>query len=602
LAGKGSVAGAPGVEWKASKPLFGAPLELSQVCFRIARGKQWFEVEGEARTDAGRATLAALLEAARERRRWLSFGNGAHARIPDEVADRLRAFASLRGGGGELPLLSLGAIPLVEELAAQGAVFDADAEWTLLTERWAKAKELPITIPPGFESVLRDYQKEGFAWMSRLAAWNTGAVLADDMGLGKTVQSLALLASRASLGPALVVAPSSVLHTWKNETAKFAPGLQVHFFHESDRSLGGCGPGTVVVVSWSLFAREAKAFAAQRFATVVLDEAQAIKNGRTQRARATHGLQADFVLALSGTPVENHLGEAWSLFRTVVPGLLGSEESFRLRFGVGEEQAGVRALAQVVRPFILRRTKGEVAKELPPRTDLNLVVPLTEQERAIYEDVRLAATAELSAVTGEKRRFEMLAALTRLRLAACHPKLVDAGWKGPASKLTRLIELLEELRAAGHRVLVFSQFTSHLGLVRAALEQNEISFSYLDGHVPTDERQRRVEAFQSGRGGDVFLISLKAGGTGLTLTAADYVVHLDPWWNPAAEDQASDRAHRIGQTRPVTVYRLISEGTIEQKILSLHAEKRELVDVLLEGTDQVGKFSSEQLLELIRKE
>lgn len=227
-------------------------------------------------------------------------------------------------------------------------------------------------------------------------------------------------------------------------------------------------------------------------------------------------------------------------------------------------------------------------------------MPLSPAERALYDDVRLAAAGDLGSLTGEDHRFQVLAALTRLRLTACHPKLQEPRWTGPASKLARLLELVRDLAASGHRALVFSQFTQHLALVSQALRAEGITFSYLDGQVPIAERQRRVERFQAGQGGDLFLISLKAGGTGLTLTAADYVIHLDPWWNPAVEDQASDRAHRIGQTRPVTVYRLIAEGTIEQQILSLHREKRELVDALLAGTDRAGKLTAEELASLIR--
>lgn len=281
------------------------------------------------------------------------------------------------------------------------------------------------------------------------------------------------------------------------------------------------------MVSWALLAREAEAFAKVRFATVVLDEAHAIKNADTLRAKAAHRLQTDFLVALSGTPIENHVGELWSLFKAVMPALLGTEESFRRRFGSGQPEA-LGALSLLVRPFVLRRTKAAVAKELPARTDLEVIVPLSAEERALYDDVRLAAMADLGEVTGESKRFDILAALTRLRLTACHPRLVDAGWKGPTSKLTRLLELVKDLASSGHRVLVFSQFTKHLALVAEALRAQGLAFSSLDGQVPLAERARRVEAFQAGAGGDVFLISLKAGGTGLTLTAADYVIHLDP--------------------------------------------------------------------------
>jgi len=359
--------------------------------------------------------------------------------------------------------------------------------------------------------------------------------------------------------------------------------------------------GDVAVVSWSAFARMGESLSSVTWATAVLDEAHAIKNSTTQRARAAHALKADFIMALTGTPVENHVGELWSLMRAVMPSLLGSQESFERRFGQQRKES-VRALSELVKPFILRRSKGTVAKELPSRTDVEVLVPLSEEEKALYDDVRLSAIASLAEGSGADGhgQLKVFAALTRLRLTACHPKLVDARWQGPTSKLTKLLELIRDLVAGEHRVLVFSQFTQHLALVSEALKAEGISYSYLDGQTPINERQRRVEAFQEGQGGSVFLISLKAGGTGLTLTAADYVIHLDPWWNPAVEDQASDRAHRLGQTKPVTVYRLIAEGTVEQQILSLHAQKRELVDDLLAGTDSAGRLSSAQLADLIR--
>jgi SNF2 family DNA or RNA helicase len=308
-------------------------------------------------------------------------------------------------------------------------------------------------------------------------------------------------------------------------------------------------------------------------------------------------------MALSGTPVENRLSELWSLYRLVFPGLLGSRESFRERFIAPierERDARARAaLARVVRPFLLRRTKAEVARELPPRVETLAAVSLSEGERHLYEDVRLASLERLKEASGPQKRFEVLAALTRLRLAACHPRLVDADSPLSSSKLERLLELLEAARAEGGRALVFSQFVKHLALVREALEARGVAMQYLDGQTPAAEREGRVAAFQRGEG-DVFLISLKAGGTGLNLTAADHVFHLDPWWNPAVEDQATDRAHRIGQTKPVTVTRLISEGTIEEAILALHEEKRDLATSLLSEADGAAALSTEQLLALLR--
>jgi hypothetical protein len=589
------------VEWKAPKPRFTAEAQLGKVRLSVERQRDWFGLDGEVEVDGNRIRLAALLEAARLRRRWVKLGEGDFALIEEQLLEKLAPLAHL-AEEGKPAQLTLGTVPLVDGLAPFVEDLQADAGYRALQGRLARARSFEPSLPKALTADLRDYQVEGFRWLSRLAEWGAGAVLADDMGLGKTLQALALLVSRAELGPALVVAPASVLHGWRSEAARFAPTLRVHLFHESDRALGALGPGDVVAVSWSLLAREAALFASTRFATAVLDEAQAIKNASTLRARSAHGLQASFVVALSGTPIENHLGELWSLLRAVLPSLLGSEESFRRRFGAGaaNPKAAAKALALLAQPFLLRRTKKEVALELPPRTDIDVLVPLSPEERGLYDDVRLAATADLGELTADDQRFRVLAALNRLRLAACHPRLVQPEWEGPTSKLTRLLELARDLVASGHKALVFSQFTSHLALVAEALRSEGLAFSYLDGQVPLAERQRRVEQFQAGDGGDLFLISLKAGGTGLNLTAADYVIHLDPWWNPAVEDQASDRAHRIGQARPVTVYRLIAEGSVEQQILSLHREKRELVDAFLAGADRAGKLTAAQLGELIR--
>jgi SNF2 family DNA or RNA helicase len=346
--------------------------------------------------------------------------------------------------------------------------------------------------------------------------------------------------------------------------------------------------------------------AAIPFATLVVDEAQALKNPSTRRARAARHLNAGFRIALSGTPLENHLGELWSLFAIIFPGLLGSWDQFRERFAApierGKDPDANAALSRVLRPFLLRRTKQEVARELPPRTEIQVPVALSEEEWTLYEDARLAAVAEVSqqgkGLRNEQQRFQVLAALTRLRLLASHPRLYDGQSRVTSSKMRRLLELLEELRSEGHRALVFSQFTSHLELVQEELERAGFTYQYLDGSTPAASRAERIQAFQEGAG-EVFLISLKAGGTGINLTAADYVIHLDPWWNPAVEDQATDRAHRIGQTRPVTVYRLIARGTIEEQILSLHSDKRALVAGVLEGTNAAARLSTRDLLALL---
>jgi SNF2 family DNA or RNA helicase len=431
------------------------------------------------------------------------------------------------------------------------------------------------------------------------------------MGLGKTVQTLAVLLARAALGPALVVAPTSVCTNWLREAAQFAPDLQVHGYHGAQRRelLGRLGPGRVLVTSYHLLVRDLELLQPKSFATLVLDEAQAVKNASAKRTRALRQLRAGFRVALSGTPIENHLEELWSLFSILSPGLLGSREEFRARFLTPGATAAppARALARLLQPFLLRRTKDQVATELPPRTEILQTVALSPAERELYEDTRLAIAAQIQrqhdarATTGgasHDLRFAALAGLTRLRRLACHPRLLDPTSPIGSSKLERFIELLEPVLEGDHRALVFSQFTSYLALVRELLDQRGIAHLYLDGSTPAAERQQRVDAFQGGAA-PVFLISLRAGGTGLNLTAADYVFHLDPWWNPAVEDQATDRAHRIGQDRPVTVYRLVAQRTVEEQILELQRDKRDLASQLLDDSGLVGRLDTDELLALI---
>jgi SNF2 family DNA or RNA helicase len=354
-----------------------------------------------------------------------------------------------------------------------------------------------------------------------------------------------------------------------------------------------------------LLQQDAEQFIEAQWTTVVLDEAQAIKNVGAKRTRTAHQLKSDFRLVTTGTPIENHLGELWSLFRFLNPGLLHTQDQFLKRFMLPIERDkndGARhALRSLIQPFMLRRTKGQVLTELPPRTEITLEVPLSEGERALYEAVRLQAIEGLEPGKSENGgdHLKVLAAITRLRMASCNPRLVMPETTLPSSKLDQFATLLDELLQNNHKALVFSQFVKHLKLIREHLDQAGISYQYLDGSTSMAQRKERVDAFQAGEG-DVFLISLKAGGSGLNLTEADYVVHMDPWWNPAVEDQASDRAHRIGQTRPVTVYRLVAENTIEQKIIKLHQQKRDLADSLLEGGDISGSLGAKEMLALIR--
>ena len=571
----------------------------------VHRERDWFGVKGAVQVEDERVELAVLLDALRRGHRYVPLAPGRWMRLTEALREQLAPLADVAHASRGKWEVGAAAAPVLDGLAEAGAEVEAPPDWRHLAGRIREAQKMKVPVPAGLKAELRDYQREGFVWMARLAAWGGGGCLADDMGLGKTLQALALLLHRAKAGPALVVAPTSVCFNWVREAARFAPSLKVHAYREAEREelLSRLRAGDLVVVSYTLLMREAARFAEVSFATLVLDEAQAVKNPDTARAKAVRALKAEARVALSGTPVENRLSELWSLYRLVFPGLLGSRESFRERFSGPIERTkdpeARAALARVVRPFLLRRTKAEVARELPARVETVVPITLSEGERRLYEDTRLAALARLAEAEGPKKRFEVLAALTRLRLAACHPRLVDADSPLASSKLERLLEVVEAVRAGGGRVLVFSQFVKHLALVREALEARGVSMQYLDGQTPAAERETRVAAFQRGER-DVFLISLKAGGTGLNLTAADHVLHLDPWWNPAAEDQATDRAHRIGQTKPVTVMRLIAEGTIEEAILALHEEKRDLANSLLSDADGGAALSTEQLLGLLR--
>jgi len=569
----------------------------------IARAHDLLRIEGGVELDGHRVALAALLEAIARGRRYVLVGADTFVALSAELRERLETAEGLIHAGRAGLEAALSAAPALADLDAG---LSADDGWRALRERTAAARTLDPEPPAGLRAELRSYQLEGFRWLARLSEWATGACLADDMGLGKTVQALAVLAHRAALGPALVVAPISVTPGWVSEAARFAPGLRVRPYRHANREmlLADAGPGDLFVAGYGVVTRDADALASVRFSTLVLDEAHSIKNAATRRARAAARIQADFRVALTGTPVENHLGELWSLFRVVSPGLLGTWADFRERFAapIERDQRADRraALGRVLRPFMLRRTKETVLPELPPRIEVNRLVSLSASERELYETARLAAATALAEAQTTNDRFAVLAWLTRLRRLSCHPRLYHDAWTGAASKLDDFLAIVDELRAAGHRALVFSQFTDHLTIVREAVVARGISILYLDGDTPLDERARAIEAFQRGTA-DLFLISLKAGGTGLNLTAADHVIHLDPWWNPAVEDQATDRAHRIGQSRPVTVIRLIAQGTIEETVLALHADKRELAERLLDGSDVVGRLSAAELVELVRR-
>ena len=567
----------------------------------------WFGVSGTLEVEGGSVPLDDLLAALEEGRRFVRVDGERWAVLSDELRTLVaEATAGVVQRRGSRTVSSIHA-PVLQQLAEAGAELDAPSSWLQALDAIREAATWEPEVPAGLVGELRSYQVDGFRWLARLSRWAGGACLADDMGLGKTVQGLALLLLRRAEGPALVVAPTSVGWNWLLEAERFAPSLRTREYRGPDRArlLDELEAGDVLVTSWTLLARDREQLAARRWGTFVLDEAQAVKNPAAERTRAARTIGAGFRVALTGTPVENRTGELWSLFRVLVPGLLDSQEGFRRRFVVPIERhhdaAARQRLAATIRPFLLRRLKGAVESELPPRTEIVHRVVLSTAERQLYEGIRTTAAAVLQAAGQDGDggvRFQVLAALTRLRQAACHPRLLDPTSTAPSAKEKALLRLVSDLRDEGHRALVFSQFVRHLELARAALREAGWRCLQLDGSTPAKERRRLVEEFQAGTG-DVFCISLKAGGTGLNLTGATYVIHLDPWWNPAVEDQASDRTHRIGQTRPVTVYRLVAGDTVEEKILEMQADKRELVEALISGADRAAPLSVEELVELL---
>jgi SNF2 family DNA or RNA helicase len=603
------------VEWPQGEKLkLDSVVGMDQFRMSIRDGNNWFELDGELKVNEEKVlSLQELLLLSEQETSFVEISPGKFLALTEEFRKRLQSINGLPSQdkkNGKLLLHPLAAHGM-EDFTEAVEHLDASPAFLENRQRLEAAFGKKFRVPKAFKAKLRPYQLEGYQWLCRCAAWGVGACLADDMGLGKTIQALAFLNRRFKMGPALVVAPASVCRNWVAETQRFAPQLSPVLFGEGDRKadMEAAGKGSVVIVTYDLMVRESELFLGKKWATVILDEAQAIKNQATRRSKTAMKLEADFRMVMTGTPIENHLGELWNLFQFINPGLLGKLDSFNQRFTLPIEKYKNKnrqeQLHRLVKPFILRRKKDEVLKDLPEKTEVTLSVELSDEERAFYEALRRNAIDNLTATEQEQagqHHLRILAEIMKLRRAACHPVLADKTVKLKSSaKLELFNEIVQELLDNGHKALVFSQFVDHLKILEKQLKKQKIPYQYLDGSTPGKKRQAAIDAFQAGQG-DIFLISLKAGGTGLNLTAADYVIHTDPWWNPAVEDQATDRAHRIGQNKPVTVYRLIAQQTIEEKILKLHAQKRELADSLLAGTHASAKLTSKDLMALLERE
>ena len=536
--------------------------------------------------------------------RYVAVGDGEWLEIDQHLRHRLNQFKMAVVQEDQAMKLKNAAMAVLAEL--DDVDWEGDKDWLSRIREWRGQGDDQYTPSSGVKATLRNYQLDGYRWLRRLSELDIGACLADDMGLGKTVQALAILLDRLEEGPVLVVSPASVCFNWVSEIERFTPDLNPILYAEGRRARGlsRLKKGDIVILSYALVLKDIKKLKEVSWGTLILDEAQFIKNALSQTAIAVSQLTRKWTLALTGTPLENHLGELWSIFRMLNPELLGSWEHFRKTYMVPIERDSdpqrLEGLRQLIQPFILRRTKQKVLDDLPARSDILLKVELSDAQRVKYEQERKRILSQLDD-SDESLRFKLLAGITRLRQIACHPVLCEEKFKGESAKLKLFSELIEELMNESHTVLVFSQFTSFLALIARELNRLHMPHLMMTGETPVKHRNAIIKKFQDGES-PIFLVSLRAGGTGLNLTSANYVIHMDPWWNPAVEEQATDRAHRIGQTQAVTVYRLVAGNTIEESIIEIHDRKRDLVAGILEGKDKVGKLSIQDLISIIKGE
>ena len=579
----------------------------------INSGVDWFDLEGGAQFGDSSLALPKLLRAIKQGEHTVRLDDGSLGIIPEEWLAKYRLLAGLGSVDGDRLRFTRPQVGLLDALLADAPEVSVDAIFERVRREMKDFSGVnPMDPPQEFQGTLRDYQRDGLGWLNFLQRFGFGGCLADDMGLGKTIQVLALLESRRELRardatssprPSLVVMPRSLVFHWKEEAARFAPKLRLLDHTGAARLKPGdhFDDYDVILTTYGTLRRDALPLKDQRFDYCILDEAQAIKNAGTLSAKAARLLCADHRLAMSGTPVENHLGELWSLFEFLNPGMLGSASVFG-NAGRNPDEHTRAVLGKACRPFILRRTKGQVATELPEKTEQTIYCDLESDGKKLYNELRDYYRARLlkkDAGEGSGQfKFQVLEALLRLRQAACHPGLVDKRRVDESSaKIDTLLAQLDQVLEEDHKVLVFSQFTSLLAIVRRRLDSDKIPYVYLDGR--TRDRQARVEQFQNDPDVKLFLISLKAGGLGLNLHAAEYVYLLDPWWNPAVEAQAIDRAHRIGQTRQVFAYRLIARDTVEEKVLELQQSKRDLADAIITADNSLLRTLTREDLELL---
>jgi superfamily II DNA or RNA helicase len=563
----------------------------------VSSGIDWFELHGSLNFgDDLEVKLPLVLAALRRGQKVIALGDGSFGVLPEEWLQQYGFLVSFGVTEEDHLRFRRTQTGVLDALLAARPEITCDETFARVRKEWQNFNGIkPVAAPRGFVGQLRDYQREGLGWFEFLQRFKFGGCLADDMGLGKTVQVLALLESRrkGNSRPSLVVVPRSLIFNWQQEAARFTPRLRVLTHTGSERIKGHAHfkDYDLILTTYGTLRRDVIHFDEVEFDFVILDEAQAIKNAGTETAKAARLLQCRQRLALSGTPIENHLGELWSLFEFLNPGMLGSASVFQFSTNGTPDEESRTMLARALRPFILRRTKQQVATELPEKLEQTIYCEMDERQRRQYEELRdyyrQSLLEKVSRQGINKSKIQILEALLRLRQTACHPALVAGSDDDatPNAKLDVLLPRLGEVTEEGHKAIVFSQFTSFLFLVRKRLDHQGVTYEYLDGK--TRNRRAAVERFQRDPDCKLFLISLKAGGQGLNLTAAEYVFLLDPWWNPAVEAQAIDRAHRIGQTNRVFAYRLITRDTVEEKVLELQSTKRELADAIINADNSV---------------
>ncbi len=596
------------MEWpEGAKVKYHPTVKASAASIGFKAKNGWFDVEGDVRISEDEVvSLQRLLELMHDagKQKYIKIGENEYITLSGDLSKILKRLDTVTTDRRNHLQMASAAVGLLGDvLDNTEANISHSKVMDDLRKRIAESANVQPEVPATLQATLRDYQEEGYDWLERVTSWGAGACLADDMGLGKTLQTITMLLDKESEGPSLVVAPASVVPNWRNELQRFAPTLSVTILNaaeDRDEAIKGAQAGDVVVSTYALINICQEQLAAKEWNIICLDEAHTIKNPNTKMSKAAMTLQAKRKVILTGTPIQNHLSELWNLFQFINPGLLGSADQFGKKFivpiEVDHDKERQNQLRRLISPFLLRRTKGEVIEELPEKNEITLPVELSSDEMTTYEVHR--RQAEDLVLADKSVKVSTLAEITKLRELACSVSLVDKKWKRPSSKVLAFIDLAESLNDSGNRALVFSQFTSFFNEVKKAMDKAKLPYLYLDGSTPMAQREKLVRDFQKGKC-PFFLISLKAGGLGLNLTGANYVIHLDPWWNPAIEQQATDRAYRIGQKQDVTVYHLISQHTIEEKIQRLHKSKRDLADSLLEGTDMSHALTQEELLELL---